>query len=121
MTDRWGLAVEAVTRRRQLFKLSQRRCSILAGVSPTTWSKMESGEYVEPLTQSAAAQALGWPADFFDRVMSGDDPADLPSVVPVAARSTEERLAATEGQIAELLEIVEGIRADLASGRGGGS
>lgn len=118
MTDRWPLAVAAVTQRRKLFKLSQRRCSILAGVSPTTWSKMESGEFVEPLTQSAAAQALGWPSDFFDRVMAGADPASLPSVVPVAVRSTEERLAAAESQIADLLEIVEEIRDGLQSRRG---
>lgn len=118
MTDRWGVAVAALTQRRNLFKLSQRRCAILADVSPTTWSKMEKGEYVESLTQSAAAQALGWPADFFDRVMAGEDPASLPAVVPMAARSTEDRLAANEAQISAILEIVEELRADLREGRG---
>lgn len=119
VAESWGRVASAVTQRRTLLGLSKRRCATLAGLSNTTWSNVENGERVEPLTRQSVARTLGWPDDALDRINGGEDPATLPAVTPTAALSTEERLAATEAAIAELLDLVADIREHLGIDQGG--
>lgn len=80
---------------------------------------MEQGNHVEDLTRRSVARTLGWPDDFFDRVLAGNDPDDLPAVTPTAARSTEQRLADLEEQVLRLTERVEDALGLPASDRAG--
>lgn len=80
---------------------------------------MEKGATISELTQGSVARTLGWPSDFFDRVLAGADPAELPAVTPTAARSTEQRLADLEERVLQLTELVEDALGHPAPDRGG--
>lgn len=62
--------------RRIRLKLTQDE---LAGVSPATVRKLETGaaDSFSKATLVAVAEALGWPADFYAQLRDGVDPSDL--------------------------------------------
>lgn len=70
-------AGSAVRARREKMDLTIRAAAFRAGMSDTTWMSIEAGNSVSSRSVRRAAEALGWPADAYRRIMAGEDPADF--------------------------------------------
>lgn len=91
--------------RRNVLRLSQRAVAIAADISPTTLNLFEMGRNsAHPATEVAIATALRWPADAFDRIRTGVDPADLPTIEP------EEMVQVPAAQLQAVLEEIRALR-----------
>lgn len=58
-------------------------------------------------TRIGFARALRWPADWYDRLVAGDDAAGFPDTDWPIGLSLEERVAALESRLDALVELVE--------------
>lgn len=73
-------------RRERVLGMTAKTAAAVAGVSDTTWWKLESGEAVSARTRWKAAAALQWPDDALDLLAEGADPDGIetvPSLRPV--------------------------------------
>src|SRR5689334_18570441 len=100
----WQQIGDEVRRRRLSLGLTQQEAATRAGVSLSTWNLIETGgqESYRGLTLTAAARALGWRLDAFDRLAEGVPPEDLAQVQAIAevAEARAEALpAAASGEL----------------------
>ncbi len=116
----------AVTARREQLGMTKRAAHRRAGVSDTTWSKIEDAERVSLKTLRLAAAALEWPSDALIEIGEGADPgafphvnwvepptssgvptgSDLRSLLAVGGQVVEDRLTAIEDRLDRLEERV---------------
>lgn len=75
MPTTWEEVAEIVKQRRLSMGLSQRRASIAADVSPTTWASLERHHQpINDFTKAGMAKALRWPSDWCERLRAGEVP-----------------------------------------------
>ncbi|MFD4394714.1 helix-turn-helix domain-containing protein [Kitasatospora sp. NPDC058478] len=67
---------ETVARRRAELRLSRDACARQAGMSITTWRRVEEGQPVRDVTYARVDEVMGWPLGASTRVI--EDPAFTP-------------------------------------------
>jgi hypothetical protein len=110
-----GMA-DAVERRAVQRGLSPTLFAELAGLTNSGLAPVREGRRrnYSTKTRFGVATALGWPVDWYDRILAGEDPDTWPDVEhPPAHGSTEADIAAIRAQLAALEALVIQLRQDL--------
>lgn len=102
MGNTWADVAAAVTERRADLDLTQQQAAALAGVSATTWQKLEA-RHEAPNERSLRkmARVLGWPATFAETILSGEVPQEVEASAdaPTSEASDVVGIAALAGEL----------------------
>lgn len=101
---------QLVKQQRKALRLTVKEATLAAGVSDTTWGKVEAGKPVGDDTLERIAHTIGWTEDSVAVVLAGG----TPSLVEGAARKTDEDLLI--GVVRELSQEVRLLRQALREG-----
>lgn len=102
-----GMA-EAIEQRRLERQLSPGDFAEAAGLTRQGLVPVRRGKRrdYQAKVRHGVARALAWPADWYDRLLAGEDWRAFPDGEHPATRSTDARLTAVEAEVVEIRQIL---------------